>query len=268
MLLAIDTATGAASIALYDGQRVNGETTWRTHANHTRSLMPEIVRLLDLCGASVHEVDALGIATGPGSFTGLRIGLSAAKGLALARRAALIGVPTLDVCAGSFACQTLPVWAVLEAGRGRFAAALYVRQEQVMRRVTEYVFGGPAAIAGQLKTVLSDAVMVEQEKTGNSRLIHDERGASEQRASGLIEGERLDKADNLSRVLVAGELDDALVQALRGELGERVVMADPAVRLRRAGVLAQLAWRRWQAGETDDLNTLAPFYIPTATLGN
>src|SRR5438128_99563 len=99
MLLALDTSTNAPSIALYDERGIVGETTWRTHENHTRSLMPEIVRLMELVGTDVSALKAIGVATGPGSFTGLRIGLSAAKGLAYSLNLALIGVPTLDISA-------------------------------------------------------------------------------------------------------------------------------------------------------------------------
>ena len=86
MLLAIDTATRTASVALFDERGVVGETTWHPRENHTRSLIPEVIRLLELCGGRIGEVNVVGAATGPGSFTGLRIGLSAAKGLALRAR--------------------------------------------------------------------------------------------------------------------------------------------------------------------------------------
>lgn len=243
MLLAIDSSTGAASVALYDERGVIGETTWRTRENHTRSLMPEIVRLLDLCRVRVHDLKAFGVATGPGSFTGLRIGLSAAKGLALSQNASLVGIPTLDICAHAFAGQSLPVWAILEAGRGRFAAALYESRGYWMDRRTDYVFGAPATIAARLETLLGELTV----------------GAEAQTEA---------RSEVIFRVLVTGELSDALIELLCQQFGERVVIMNPGARSRRAGLLADLAWRRWKENQVDDLNTLAPFYIPTASLGS
>ncbi|MCI0476781.1 MAG: tRNA (adenosine(37)-N6)-threonylcarbamoyltransferase complex dimerization subunit type 1 TsaB, partial [Anaerolineales bacterium] len=81
MLLAIDTATRTASIALYDAAGVHAETTWRSRENHTVELMAQVVRLFELAHATKEDVQAIGVALGPGSFTGLRVGMSVAKGL-------------------------------------------------------------------------------------------------------------------------------------------------------------------------------------------
>jgi len=83
-ILALDTATRMASIALYDGERVHSEETWHSERNHTVELMPSLVRLLERQRVSPQELTGVVVALGPGSFTGLRIGLSVAKGLALA----------------------------------------------------------------------------------------------------------------------------------------------------------------------------------------
>jgi tRNA threonylcarbamoyladenosine biosynthesis protein TsaB len=101
MLLAVDTATCMASLALYD--QVNGltlgEEVWRSVNNHTVELMPRLVRMMDQQGVSPASLDGVAVSLGPGSFTGLRIGLGVAKGLALARKLPLVGVPTLEVVA-------------------------------------------------------------------------------------------------------------------------------------------------------------------------
>ena len=83
-ILAIDTATRMASIALYDGGRVHSEETWHSRRNHTVELMPSLVRLLDRQGVSPPELTGVAVALGPGSFTGLRIGLSVARARPLA----------------------------------------------------------------------------------------------------------------------------------------------------------------------------------------
>jgi len=137
-IVAIDTATRMASIALYDGGRVHSEETWHSKRNHTVELMPSLVRLLDRQGVSPQELTGVAVALGPGSFTGLRIGLSVAKGLALALKVPLVGVPTLDALAYAQASQDLPLYAVLQAGRGRICTALYQREGERWRRATDY----------------------------------------------------------------------------------------------------------------------------------
>jgi tRNA threonylcarbamoyladenosine biosynthesis protein TsaB len=130
MLLALDTATRNASLALYDpqGGRVLGEEAWYCADNHTVELMPRVVRLMETQRISAADLTGIVVSLGPGSFTGLRTGLGVAKGLALARRLPLVGIPTLEVVAQPHTLQPLPIWAVLQAGRGRLCAAHYVRR--------------------------------------------------------------------------------------------------------------------------------------------
>ena len=96
MLLAIDTATRLISLALHDGQTVAAESTWQTDQYHTAELAPQAALLLRRAGVEPSQLQAMAVAIGPGSYTGLRIGLGFAKGLALAQGVPLVGVPTLD----------------------------------------------------------------------------------------------------------------------------------------------------------------------------
>ncbi len=139
MLLAIDTSTRAASIALYDASGACAEATWRTRENHTVELTAQIVHLLELAQIAKRELRAVGIALGPGSFTGLRVGMSVAKGLAFGLQIPLIGIPTLDALAHACAFQPLPIWAILAIGRGKFAVARYMRQAASVKRVGDYM---------------------------------------------------------------------------------------------------------------------------------
>jgi len=130
MLLAIDTATRMAGLALYDEKRewVVGEETWHSANNHTVELMPRLVRLLEQQAVTPGGLTGIAVSQGPGSFTGLRIGLSVAKGLALASELPIAGIPTLDVVAEPHKSQALPICALIQAGRGRFGVGHYVRQ--------------------------------------------------------------------------------------------------------------------------------------------
>jgi tRNA threonylcarbamoyladenosine biosynthesis protein TsaB len=125
MILAIDTATQYAGLALYNQDGVFAEEFWYSGRNHTIELMPRVERLLRLAQLPVSGLAALAVSLGPGSFTGLRIGLAAAKGLALPHKLPVVGIPTLDIVAYPFCTANLPVWAVAQAGRGRILAACY-----------------------------------------------------------------------------------------------------------------------------------------------
>lgn len=124
-ILAVDTATRLASLALYDGEMVCGEESWHSVDGHTVELAPRLVRMLDQQGISAQDLDGIIVALGPGSFTGLRIGLSVAKGLALALAIPLIGVPTLDILAYAQPRKRLSLYPIIKAGRGRICTALY-----------------------------------------------------------------------------------------------------------------------------------------------
>ncbi|HEX6512534.1 MAG TPA: tRNA (adenosine(37)-N6)-threonylcarbamoyltransferase complex dimerization subunit type 1 TsaB [Chloroflexota bacterium] len=115
MLLAIDTSTHYASIALHDGARLLAEHTWLANQDHTRTLLPNVQRLLAGANAKLDGLSVIAVALGPGSFNGLRVGLSTAKGLAVARDLPLIGVPTLALLAAEYGLQEV----TMNAGRGR-----------------------------------------------------------------------------------------------------------------------------------------------------
>jgi tRNA threonylcarbamoyladenosine biosynthesis protein TsaB len=125
MLLAVDTSTAQIGLALYDGSKVLGELNWTSQQHHTTELAPALAGLLARSAASVDRLTALGVAIGPGSFTALRVGLAFVKGLALARRLPLIGVPTLDVLAAAQPPARMPLVAVLQAGREKLAVGWY-----------------------------------------------------------------------------------------------------------------------------------------------
>lgn len=125
MILAIDTATQYAGLSLYEHNTIIAEEAWHAGRNHTIELMPRIVRMLKTAAIDVSDLDAIAVSLGPGSFTGLRIGLAAAKGMALPHKLPLIGVPTLEVVAYPLREQDLPVWAIIQAGRGRILVGSY-----------------------------------------------------------------------------------------------------------------------------------------------
>ena len=216
VLLALDTASRYASVALYHQDGLLAEQTWRSQNNQSVEVLPAIERLLLLTNCTRADLGAVAVAQGPGSFTGLRIGISLAKGLCLALGLPIIAVPTLEISAYSVGDPGGPVVAVTEAGRGRIHVGAYLFEDGLPR--------------------LQGAIALYR-----------------------IE-EWLPALD--TPLLVTGEVSPALAERLLNlPGGEAISLASPAGATRRAGYLAELAWYRWQAGQTDDLDTLGPIYL-------
>jgi tRNA threonylcarbamoyladenosine biosynthesis protein TsaB len=125
MLLAIDTATQMMSIALHDGRNLLAEQTWRTANNHTIQLAPAVQALLMQCEVAVDQLTALGVSIGPGSYSGLRVGVALAKGMAAARSLPLVGVSSLDTIAAGQPHVQGGLVVVVQAGRERITVGRY-----------------------------------------------------------------------------------------------------------------------------------------------
>jgi tRNA threonylcarbamoyladenosine biosynthesis protein TsaB len=217
MLLAIDSATRKMGIALYDGVQVLHEAVWSSVNRHSVELAPAIASALDRAGYSVKKLKVIGLAIGPGSYTGLRIGAALAKGLALSQHIPLVGVSTFDILAAAWPVDPEKQLAVvLQAGRGRLAVGWH--------------------------------------QAGES-------GWETAKDPELLTSEELSKKIR-KPTLVCGELDEDVLAVL-GRKRKNVEIATPAQNLRRPAYLAEIAWARWQAGDTDDPAVLAPVYLQT-----
>ena len=125
MLLAIDSATHHASIALHDGTFLRGECTWESGNRHTVTLVPRINQILTASELTAADLTAVAVCIGPGSYTGVRIGVSVAKGLASAQKLPLIGVSTLDILVSAQSQDARPLYALYAAGRKRVGYARF-----------------------------------------------------------------------------------------------------------------------------------------------
>lgn len=140
MELSIDTSTHEASIALSEKGVLRGDLSWGTARNHTRELIPNILRLLEGQGVRIADLRAVAIAIGPGSFNGLRVGIATAKGLAFALRIPLIGIGTLELIARPGAAYGLPICAILPMGPTEIAAAIFMpRGNQLIKTAEEHL---------------------------------------------------------------------------------------------------------------------------------
>ncbi len=147
MLLAIDTATMRASIALHDGATLLGECTWEAADRHTVTLLPHINSMLETSGLTPAALTALAVCIGPGSYTGVRIGVAAAKGLATARALPLVGIPTFEILVAAQPPDPRPLYAVFAAGRRRLGYACYRWREIHWQAETPVAVGTPAELA-------------------------------------------------------------------------------------------------------------------------
>ncbi|MFN8632573.1 MAG: tRNA (adenosine(37)-N6)-threonylcarbamoyltransferase complex dimerization subunit type 1 TsaB [Chloroflexota bacterium] len=120
----MDTSTSRAGIALYDGE-VLAESVWQAGRDHGRHLMPAIQEMMGRLGVQPSHLAAVAAARGPGSFTGLRVGLAVARGLAVGLGIPAYGVGSLTLLAAGLPPMDRPIRAVLAAGRGRYATALF-----------------------------------------------------------------------------------------------------------------------------------------------
>jgi tRNA threonylcarbamoyladenosine biosynthesis protein TsaB len=232
MLLAIDTSTAQIGLALYDGTSVPGEFSWHSGLHHTQELAPALAELLRRVGIKMNAVNALGVALGPGSFTSLRVGLAFAKGLVLARHMPIVGIPTLDIVAAavplSEASTGLPVPAAQAGQRRRLAAVV-------------------KAGRGRLALGWYDAGENEWQADGPATVTTAEELA-----------EKIHKP-----VIICGEMSADERRRLARKF-KNVTLASPAQCARRPGILAELAWQKWQAGKSDPAATLAPIYLHVA----
>lgn len=217
MLLAIDSSTQWIGLALYDGVQVLGETIWRTRNHHTVELAPAVNDLMKRSGAKPEQLKVVAAALGPGSFTSLRIGLAVAKGLCLAQKLPIVGIPTLDILATAQPLQTLPMLAVLQAGRGRLAVVNYLVEKSVWHAQGEARVTSAEELSQQIK----------------------------------------------SPTYICGELSAEDRQTLHRKY-KNVILASPALCVRRPSLLAELGWNRLQAGKVDDVVSLAPIYLHVA----
>jgi len=125
ILLAIDTSTETASIALARDEQLIAETTWFCGQNHTVQLLLRIKDLLEKAGINIQTIGGIAVARGPGSFNGLRVGISTAKGLAFSLNVPLAGASTLEISAYQHAESGIPICVIHNAGRNEIATATY-----------------------------------------------------------------------------------------------------------------------------------------------
>ena len=167
MELAIDTSTRYASVAIAEGGAVVAELTWRSGRNHSVELAPAVRRVMALAGANVDGITAIYIASGPGGFSALRVGMSTAKAMSAAVGVPIVAVPTLDVEAEPYLGLGMPVHAVMTAGRTRRYVGVFMEGKRPEYGVVE---DDDLASHSEEKTVFCGEGLADVKDTLTARL--------------------------------------------------------------------------------------------------
>jgi len=166
-LVAIDTSTALASVALFEGDRLVGESEQRVQNAHGESLLPALDAALARVGWRPRDVGRWGVGVGPGSFTGTRVGVATVKGIALATGAQVVGVTSLDAVAHGVVPEPGEVVAsALSAGRGELfvqvagrRAPSHVRVERAATWLLDGAAGARVVVAGEGALALTHAAL-------------------------------------------------------------------------------------------------------------
>lgn len=182
-ILAVETSGLCGSVAIVSNERCLAEESLSSRLTHSRRLLGAIERIMAECELGWPDLDAIAVGLGPGSFTGLRIGLATVKGLALATTLPLIGISSLDGLANQFRYVTLPLFPVFDARKGEVYTAcflpaadggmtrrgdyLVVPPQELCSRITEPVLfagDGVAAYGGLFRELLGERAVLAPEQ--------------------------------------------------------------------------------------------------------
>ena len=221
-ILAFETSAKAASVALLQDGKLLGESYQNTGLTHSQTLMVMAQDMLNQCGLGVNDLDAVAVASGPGSFTGVRFGVAAAKGLAWGSEKPCYGVSTLESMAltlGAFGGTVCPV---MDARRSQVYNALFVAENGALSRLTEDRAIALEELAQELQTAPQPIFLVGDGSELTYRTLKD-------RVPGLVLPPEHRMHQRASGVALA-----AMAAAARGESGDAAALQPNYLRLSQA----------------------------------
>ncbi len=221
-VLAIETSTLSGGAALLDGDELVGEYTLNVRATHSERLLGAVDRLLQDAGWTPEALEGLAVAVGPGSFTGLRIGVSTVKGLAFSLKIPVAAVSTLEAMAWVLPFARHPVCPVLDARKAEVYTALFHWEGERLVRDWEDQALGPEELCRR-----------------------------------LVEA----AAPSAGPVVFVGDGVRVYGARFREQLGPRALFAPAARQLPSAACVGELGSARLRAGEVVDPIALAPCYL-------
>lgn len=214
-ILAIDTSTKAGSLALTCNGRIISETMLNVEVTHSETLLPTIKNMLKDAAISLGDIGLFALTLGPGSFTGIRIGVSTIKGFAFALEKPIAGVSTIEAMAHNFADSPLTITPVLDARRGEFYTADFRWNNFVLERLSE------------------------------DRAVSPETFTNTNRDKTIFVGDGLSK----------------LGTHLKERFGDMAILAPLSDSCLRGSVIASLALKKYDKGETLDPASFTPTYL-------
>lgn len=233
-ILAIDTSSITASVALLEDGVIKGEYNLNTGLTHSEQLLPMVEALLKNTGSQIEQIDRFVVTSGPGSFTGLRIGIATANALAQAHHKEVLGLSTLDALAENGRHFKGYVCPILNARRGEVYTALYESDGRELKRLSEHQ---AIALHDFMKQIPDDQRQIYF--VGDGVLAY----------AGMIEdffGDRVILASEGHRFLAAGRLGQL---ALNHSEDFKILPVEP-VYLRESE--AVIRWREAHPGEAID----------------
>ena len=160
LTLAFETSAKAASVALMDGHKLLGESYQNTGLTHSQTLMVMAEDLIKTCGHIPQDIQAVAVAAGPGSFTGIRIGVAAAKGLAWGAQLPCYGVSTLEAMARTLGVHEGYVLPVMDARRNQVYNAVFLAESGNLTRMEEDRAISLADLAKEIKILQKPIFLV------------------------------------------------------------------------------------------------------------
>lgn len=220
-ILAIDTSTMLGGIAIMDESLLIAESRLNVRSTHSERLMTEIEHCLKQSGIKISDIDVFAVATGPGSFTGLRIGVSTIKGFSYATGKPIVSVPTLEALAWNFPYSRYPVCTMLDARKKEVYAALFRWEEgeNLIRLINE--------TSAKPEEFARDAL----------RVTHDDK------------------------FIFAGEGAALYRDKIIEVMGEKAIFASPEKTVPSPANVAVLGLKKAKSGEFSEPISLTPMYI-------
>ena len=191
LLLAFETSAKAASVALFDENKLLGESYQNTGLTHSQTLMVMAQDLIKQCGHTPAQVTHTAVAAGPGSFTGIRIGVAAAKGLAWGKEIPCYGVSTLEAMATGLAVHDGYICACMDARRNQVYNAVFLAKQGQLTRISEDRAIALADLKTELQqlgcpiTLVGDGAALTYKTLSDLKLILPPEWRQHQRALGV-----------------------------------------------------------------------------------
>ncbi len=223
LILGIDTSSSYLSIAVRDEDRLITELNFHSPRRCSSTLLPLIKYVFGYIDLPLEKIDGLAVSLGPGSFTGLRIGLSTIKGLSFALSRPVVGIPTMDVLAENLVLSSQHLCPVIDAKRGQVYATIYKSDGRKIKKLSAPMVISPAELLKKIKSKIGKA----------------------KKAPIIFLGDGLVQYRDL----------------IKTKAGGSAVFAPRDTWFPRASVVTRLALKRFLKNDTDNSDDIVPLYL-------